>query len=76
MQTSITEKTYAPRLRTPEAAAFVGLSPATLEQDRTTGRLKIPFLKIGRAVVYDAAALEAWLQQHRRNNTSQCSVGV
>lgn len=63
------------RVRTPQAASIVGLSTSTLEQDRITGRLKIPFLKLGRAVLYDVAELENWLRQHRRNSTSEYFSG-
>lgn len=64
------------RVRTPEAASLLGLSTSTLEQDRVTGRLKIPFLKIGRAVVYDTDELERWLHGHRKHHTSQYVGGV
>ena len=48
-------------LPTPAAAAYVGLSPATLEVSRCTGRHNIPYHKIGGKVLYDVADLDAFL---------------
>jgi hypothetical protein len=61
------------RIRTPKAAEHVGLAESTLEKDRGTGILGIPYLKIGRAVVYDTDALDEWLAKHRRTSTSQAA---
>ena len=48
-------------LRTPEAAEYVGLSASTLEKKRVTGDGP-EFIRLGgRAVGYDVAALDAWL---------------
>lgn len=58
------------RLTTAQAADFLGLSKATLEKDRVVGRLEIPFLKLGRRVLYDVSDLEAWMARHRRAHTS------
>lgn len=58
------------RFRTAEAASYCGLSPRTLEKLRLTGDGP-PFLKLGRAVVYDRADLDAWLNSRRRTSTSQ-----
>lgn len=58
------------RLNTPQAAEFLGLAAATLERDRVTGRLGIPYLKLGRRVLYDRSDLEAWLDRRRRAHTS------
>lgn len=59
------------RIRTPEAAQYLALAVPTLEKDRVTGELQIPYIKAGRAVVYDTAALDAWLAARSRTNTSQ-----
>ena len=62
------------RLRTPGAAIYVGLSESTLEKDRCTGRLKIPYIKAGtKAVIYDTGDLDRWLAERRRLNTSQAT---
>lgn len=54
-----------PKVRTPIAAAYMGLAEITLEADRATKRLGIPFHKIGRAVVYDLDELDNWLEARR-----------
>lgn len=59
------------RLPTPEAAEYLGLAPVTLEKDRLTGELGIPYIKIGRAVRYDTGDLDAFLVSRRRMNTSE-----
>ena len=58
------------RLRTPAAAEYLGLAESSLEKDRVTGALGIPFIKAGKAVVYDTADLDAWLAARRRTSTS------
>ena len=57
------------RLRTPEAASYLALSPRTLESLRVKGGGPC-FLKVGRAVVYDTRDLDAWLSHCRRKSTS------
>ena len=57
-------------LRTPEAALYVGLSPSTLEKKRLDGSGP-EFLRLGgRAVGYDLAKLDGWLERQRRTSTS------
>jgi hypothetical protein len=56
-------------LDTRAAADFLGLSPRTLEGLRVKGG-GIPFVKIGGAVRYRLATLEAYLQQQERASTS------
>lgn len=60
------ESTY---LSTREAAAFLGLSPRTLDRYRVTGEGP-PFFKFGSRVRYLKADLEAWAQTRRRRSTS------
>ncbi len=58
-------------LSTPEAAARLGLGVSSLEKDRLTGQLGIPFLKLGkRRVLYDPTALDEYLAACRRTSTS------
>jgi hypothetical protein len=60
-----------PRFRTPAAAKYLGLAAGTLIVGRCTGKLDIPYIKIGRAVVYERAALDQWLAaQPVRRSTS------
>jgi predicted DNA-binding transcriptional regulator AlpA len=56
-------------LRTPQAAEYLGVSPATLCKWRVFGggpRYK----KLGRAVVYDPAELRDWLDARSQVSTS------
>jgi hypothetical protein len=41
-----------PLLDTKEAAAFLRLKPSTLNADRVTRRIGIPYMRIGRRIVY------------------------
>lgn len=60
------------RLLSPaEAAAFLGLSPATLETDRCRGSLGVPFVKVSRRVVrYRMEDLESWVNARWVSNGS------
>jgi hypothetical protein len=51
-------------LTTAETADLLRCSPATLEVDRCRRRWCIPFLRIGRAIRYDRAAVLRWLADH------------
>ena len=59
------------RLRTPAAADYLGYSESTLEKKRLTGP---PFIKLGRAIVYDTRDLDAWLAARRTMSTSERSL--
>ena len=48
-------------LTTTEAAAYVGLSPRTLERYRVIGDGP-PYLRVGRRVLYRRADLDAWIE--------------
>ena len=52
-------------LTTDEAAAFLRISPYTLEQWRSRSKGP-PYSKIGRNVVYLQADLLSWLYQNRK----------
>jgi predicted DNA-binding transcriptional regulator AlpA len=58
------------RLRTPDAAAYVGLSPSTLEKMRIHGGGPVYEKSGAKIVVYRIADLEAWLTSRRRTSTS------
>jgi hypothetical protein len=62
-----------PWLRTPAAAEYCGLAPATLETLRTRGGGPI-FTRAGKAVVYCRADLDAWLAAGRASNTAQADA--
>lgn len=46
-----------------QAAAYIGVTPRTLEVWRCTKRHPIPFIKVGRLVKYRKSALDAFLEQ-------------
>lgn len=56
-------------LRTEAAAVHTGISRSTLEKLRLTGSGP-EYIKLGRTVVYDPQALDAWLDANRRKSTS------
>ena len=64
----------APKYRAPEASHYLGLAPATLAKMRCLGGGP-PFTKLGRAVVYDVADLEAWVvAQGKRRSTAEIAT--
>jgi predicted DNA-binding transcriptional regulator AlpA len=59
------------KLRTPEAAEYLGLSQSTLAKMRLRGDGPA-YLKAGRRIVlYDPTDLESWLATRRRFSTSE-----
>ena len=56
-------------LTTHEAAAYLRLSPRTLERYRVTGEGPA-YVKLGRRVFYERKALDDWLELRRRRSTS------
>ena len=46
-----------------QAAAYIGVSPGTLEVWRCTKRYQIPFIKVGRLVRYRKSELDSFLEQ-------------
>lgn len=65
-----TQNTTDPKWSTPEAAAYVGLSPRTLEAFRQRGGGPV-FLKLGRSVLYRRSALDQWLEECEQTSTSE-----
>lgn len=51
-----------------ESAALLNLAPGTLSVWRSTGRYKLPFIKVGRNVRYRRSDLDAWLASRTREN--------
>jgi len=62
------------RLKTGPAADYIGVAESTLEKDRVTRLLGVPYIKIGRTVVYDTADLDQYLAAHRRHSTSEAAA--
>lgn len=56
-----------------EAAAFLKLSPRTLEKQRVRGGGPA-YCKLGRRVVYALTDLEAWASQRRYCSTTQAHL--
>ncbi len=57
------------KLRTAEAAKYVGLGLSTIEKLRVFGGGPAYF-KLGKSVVYDPDDLDAWMASNRRTSTS------
>jgi predicted DNA-binding transcriptional regulator AlpA len=58
------------RLRTKDAAAYIGLSKSTLEKYRVTATGPV-YAALGRIVVYDVDDLDAWVEARKRHSTSE-----
>jgi excisionase family DNA binding protein len=50
-------------LTSEQAAAYIGVSPGTLEVWRCTKRYHIPFIKVGRLVRYRKSELDSFLDK-------------
>lgn len=50
-------------LNNSQAAAYIGVTPSTLEVWRCTKRHPIPFIKVGRLVKYRRSALDDFLER-------------
>ena len=70
MSKSESRPSLGPRLRTPDAARYLGISPSTLEKMRCAGTGP-EFEVVGKAVVYSIHALEEYLAQRRARSTSE-----
>lgn len=62
-------------LSTTEAAAYLGLSPRTLEKHRCYGTGPI-YRKLGGRVVYNVGQLDAWAEIGTRRSTSDPGKGT
>jgi predicted DNA-binding transcriptional regulator AlpA len=60
-------------LTTKEAAHYVRLSESSLEKKRVFGDGP-EFLKVGKAVRYEQAALDTWMQLDRRTSTASAAI--
>ncbi|WP_312477625.1 helix-turn-helix domain-containing protein [Stutzerimonas nitrititolerans] len=54
-----------------QAAAALGVRPATLAVWRSTGRYNLPFLKVGRLVKYRLSDLAEFLARRTANHTGE-----
>jgi hypothetical protein len=57
------------------AASYLGVAEQTLAAWRCTGRYKLPFVKVGRKVMYSRSALTNWMRSRTSYSTteSKCS---
>jgi predicted DNA-binding transcriptional regulator AlpA len=60
---------YQRRIRTREAAIYVGLSKSTLEKLRLTGNGP-RYAKLGKIITYSIDDLNAWVAERVRTSTS------
>lgn len=60
-------KTVQELLNNQQAAAYIGVTPRTLEVWRCTKRHAIPYIKVGRLVKYRKSDLDAWLSAQTVN---------
>ncbi|MQA46681.1 helix-turn-helix domain-containing protein [Klebsiella pneumoniae] len=58
------------KLTRSEAADHLGVNPQTLANWAHTGKVKIPFHKVGRKVIYFKSDLDAYLESTRRTQTA------
>lgn len=54
-----------PTMTSKEAADYIDHDEATLRTWRCTGKVKIPFYKVGSKVRYKKSDLDAWLESRR-----------
>lgn len=61
VSSACTSLSISPRLRLLDAAHYLGVSPRSLADRGWRRKHGIPCFKVGRAVVFDVAALDRWL---------------
>lgn len=59
-------------LSTRQAAAYLGLSPSTLNNYRTSLLIGLPFSRMGRLIIYDRQALDDFLLS--RMERTNCEI--
>jgi hypothetical protein len=57
------------------AAKLIGSSTSSLEKDRATGHLGVPYVKAGRRVLYRLSDLQSWLEENRVVPPPSCAGG-
>jgi len=58
-----------------DAANYIGVAGPTLETWRCTGRVKIPFIRIGRLVKYRISDLDNFLSKQTTNEQVEKKEG-
>jgi len=52
-----------------EASDLLGLSPGTLQVWRSTGRYNLPYVKVGKKVMYSMPAVLQFIENQTRTHT-------
>jgi len=60
-----------PLRKPPWAAEYLNVQVQTLAMWRSSGRHDLPFIKVGRRVMYRQSDLDAWLESRRVTHTGQ-----
>jgi excisionase family DNA binding protein len=63
--------TDATKLNNTEAAQYLGVAPATLVTWRCTQRYSIPYIRVGKKILYDLDDLRAWLASRKVHTPAQ-----
>jgi excisionase family DNA binding protein len=58
------------RLDTAQAADYLGVQQHTLEIWRSSGRYRIPYIKVGKLIRYRRSALDDWMESRTVNAAS------
>ncbi len=70
MNDHVSEHAVPHRLLTPQhAALLLGIAPDTLAVWRSTGRYDLPFVKVGRKVMYHREDIQSFIEQRTRTHT-------
>ena len=70
MNTAIPSDREISDLVSPDPTArILGVKPGTLAVWRSVGRYDLPFVKVGRKVMYRPADIEAFIERRLRNQT-------
>ncbi|QKI88537.1 helix-turn-helix domain-containing protein [Thiomicrorhabdus xiamenensis] len=61
-----------PKYHTPEQVSeLIGVTVGTLATWRMTGRYNLPFIKVGRKVLYRVTDVESWLESRVQLHTGE-----
>lgn len=60
-----------PLLTRDEAAQFLGLKPQTLASWQSTGRYRLPVVKVGRLARYRLTDLQSWIDRRTFEHSGQ-----
>ena len=60
-----------PLLNEQDVSTLTGVASGTLAVWRSTGRVDLPYIKLGRKVAYRPEDIEAFLEHNRRKHTSE-----